>query len=101
MVYRYTSTIVNKNERVEAHKKKAAKMAKKCGWVDPFDELPEETKKAFLSKGEIRMHQPKRGRKGFSRTKQENGRSSVSGNSYKDIKRRIADREYSEMLDLL
>jgi hypothetical protein len=42
MVYRYTSTIVNKNERVEAHKKKAAKMAKKCGWVDPFDELPEE-----------------------------------------------------------
>jgi hypothetical protein len=93
---------MNKHERVKAHKKKAAKMAKKCGWVEPFDELPEETKKAFLSKGEIRMYQPKKGRKGYSRTKQPNGRSKcVSGNSYKDIKRRIADREYLEMLDIL
>jgi hypothetical protein len=92
---------VNKNERVEAHKKKAAKMAKKCGWVDPFDELPEETKKAFLSKGEIRMHQPKRGRKGFSRTKRPNGRADTHGFSVNELKQRIADREYSEMLDLL
>jgi hypothetical protein len=90
--------IMNKHERVQAHKRKAAKLAKKCGWKEPFDELPEETKKAFLSKGQIRLHQPDKSRKGYSRTKSTNGRANTSGNSFKDIKQRITDREFSKSL---
>lgn len=90
---------MNKHERIQAHKRKAAKLAKKCGWTEPFDELPSRTRKAFLSRGQIRLQQPKMYRKGYSRTKQTNGRAQVSGNSVKDIKQRIADREFSEMLD--
>lgn len=93
---------MNKHIRELNRKKRAALLAKKCGWTAPFDELPEETKHAFLSKGSVRMSDPKQGRKGYSRTKQINGRHNISGNSVKDTKQRIADREYfKERLDFL
>jgi hypothetical protein len=51
---------MNKHERIKSRKKKAAQLAKKCGWTESFNELPEKTRKAFLSKGEIRIQQPKK-----------------------------------------
>jgi hypothetical protein len=93
---------MNKKERIQSRKKKAIKLAKECGWTDSFDNLPEKTRKAFLSDGEIRLEQPKRYRKGYSKTKRVNGRQELSGNSFKDIQRRISDREFlRELVDFL
>jgi hypothetical protein len=59
----------NKFDRLLANKKRAIRLAKECGWIDKFDALPEKTRKAFLSDGPIRIRQPKKDRKGFSKSK--------------------------------
>jgi hypothetical protein len=44
-------------EKRNTRLRKAERLARQCGWREPFHELPEATRQAFLGDGEIRISQ--------------------------------------------
>jgi hypothetical protein len=89
---------MNKHERIITHKDKAKKLAKRCGWDEDFNDLPERTRIAFLSQGKIRIGDPKKDKKGFGKSSKKAGYGHFSGwcqthGPKREIKNRIFIRE--------
>ncbi len=58
----------NKRSRLEVALHRAAKLAVRLGWKDPFPELPLKTQVALLSRGTIRTSSGRNGRKRFGKS---------------------------------